>query len=157
MEGELVGALVQFALPVVALIFFFFIGRSVERRHLKRLLERETALSHIRVENIKSLPRGWAVTGEPLLVFGSVVMANDYYKVFISGLKKIIGGRLGEYERLLDRGRREAIVRMKTMADEHGCNIVWNMRVETAMFQDRPGRAASSAELYAYGTAMRAE
>ncbi len=129
----------------------------MERRHLERLLERESALSHIRVENIKNLPPGWTVTAEPLLVYGSVVVANDYYKVFISGLKKIVGGRLGEYERLLDRGRREAIVRMKTMADEHGCNIVWNMRVETAMMQDRPGRAASSAELYAYGTAMRVQ
>ncbi len=157
MDGELIGGLIQIALPILALVIFFFIGRSVERRHLKRLVEQEAALSHIRVEVIKSLPRGWTVTSEPVLVYGSVVLAADYYKAFVSALKKIVGGRLGEYERLLDRGRREAIVRMKAMAAEQGCNIVWNMRVETAMMQDKRGQAAASAEIYAYGTAMRVQ
>lgn len=157
MEAELIGGLIQIFLPIVALILFFFIGKSTERRHLRRLEKREAELAHIRVEEIKSLPRGWTVTNEPVLVYGSVVVANDYYKVFVSTLKKIVGGRLVEYERLVQRGRREAIVRMKQMADEHGCNVVWNTRIETSMLQDSRGQGASSAELYAYGTAMRVQ
>lgn len=157
MEGEAIGALINILFPIIALIIFFFIGRGVERRHMRSLEEREAALSHIRVEQIKSLPRGWTVTSEPVLVYGSVVLANDYYKGFISGLKKIVGGRLREHERLVERGRREAIIRMKEMAQQHGCNIVWNTRIETAMMQDSRGRAASSAELYAYGTGMRVQ
>src|SRR5690606_26976040 len=115
MDSELIAGLFNIFLPILALVVFFFIGRMTERRHLRRLEQSEAALAHIRVEQIKSLPRGWTVTNEPVLVYGSVVVANDYYKVFVSNLKKIVGGRLGEYERLVQRGRREAIVRMKMM------------------------------------------
>jgi uncharacterized protein YbjQ (UPF0145 family) len=153
----MIGFLINLLLPVLALIVFYFTGRTVERRHLKRLAEQEAGLSHIRVEQLKSLPRGWVVTSEPILVYGSVVLANDRFKVFISALKKIVGGRLYEYERLVDRGRREAIIRMKQMAADHGCNVVWNMRIETSMLSDSQSRTASSAELYAYGTAMRVQ
>lgn len=143
-------------IPVAALVLFFIVGRSVERRHLAYLQQQEAALAHIRVEQLKTLPANWAVAGEPVLVVGSVVLANDFFKMFVSGLKKIIGGRLGEYERLIDRGRREAIIRMKQMAADHGCNVVWNMRLGTSMINDSPGRneGATSAEIIAYGTAI---
>lgn len=153
---EAFSVLFQIFVPVVGLIIFFFSGRAIERRHLRRLAEQEEALSHIIVHELKSLPRGWTVTGDPVLVYGSVVLAIDYYKSFISGLKKIVGGRLGAYERLVERGRREALVRMKQMAADQGCNVVWNMRMETSMMMNNRG-GASSAELYAYGTAMRVQ
>lgn len=140
--------------PFVMLVIFYFIGRSVERRHLRRLDEQEAALSHIVVHELKSLPSGWTVTAEPMLVYGSVVLANDYFKMFISSLKKIVGGHLREYERLVERGRREAIIRMKQMAADNGYNVVWNMRIETSMLADGKRGGATSAELYAYGTAM---
>lgn len=143
-------------IPAAAMVLFFIVGRLVERRHLAYLKQQEAALAHIRVEQLKTLPPNWITTSEPVLVVGSVVLANDFFKMFISGLKKIVGGRLGEYERLIDRGRREAVIRMKQMAADHGCNVVWNMRLETSMINDSPGRneGATSAEIFAYGTAI---
>lgn len=157
MSGEMIEFLFNLILPVVGLIIFYFIGKTVERRHLRYLDEQELALSHVLVHELKSLPRGWTITGEPMLVDGSVVLANDYYKMFINSLKKIVGGNLGEYERLVQRGRREAIIRMKQMAADHGYNVVWNMRIETSMLLDGKRGGATSAELYAYGTAMHVQ
>lgn len=153
---ETIEAILEFLVPLLGLIVFFFTGRAVERSHLRRLAIQEEALSHIMVHELKSLPQGWTVTGEPILVYGSVVLALDYYKSFMSGLKKIVGGRLGAYETLVDRGRREALVRMKQMAADHGCNVVWNMRMETSMMMNSRG-GSSSTELYTYGTAMRVQ
>lgn len=154
MAEEIFAALFNLFLPAIALVIFYFIGKTVERRHMRYLDEQEQALSHVIVHELKSLPRGWEITGEPMLVDGSVVLANDYFKMFISSLKKIVGGRLGEYERLVQRGRREAIIRMKQKAADNGYNVIWNLRIETSMLLDGKRGGATSAELYAYGTAM---
>ncbi|MFT6733724.1 MAG: hypothetical protein ACJAS9_001914 [Polaribacter sp.] len=37
----------------------------------------------------------------------------DYFKRFLAGLRNIFGGRVVTYESLVDRARREAILRMK--------------------------------------------
>ena len=149
-------AFIDLIFPLLMLVFFFFVGGFVERRHLKSLKEREEKLEGIMVHQLKSLPPGWTVIGDPVLLAGSVVIANDYFKAFKSTLKKIIGGNLGEYERLLERGRREAIVRLKEKALAQGCNVVWNIRMDTAMMQDKR-RNASSAEIIIYGTGMRVQ
>lgn len=156
MDSELLRALINVGFWPVILLFFFLIGRSVERSHLRRLEEDEAALSHIVVHQLKSLPSGWTVTAEPVLVDGSVVLAIDYFKAFLSSLKKIVGGRLGEYERLVERARREAVVRMKQEAANLNCNVVWNMRMETSMMANSRG-GNNSVEVYAYGTAMRVQ
>ena len=148
------GFLTNIFMWAVVLIFFYIVGRWGERNHLRRMEEEEATLSHITVEQIKNLPSGWQVTAPPVLVSGSVVLGIDYFKSFKSSLKKIIGGRIGEYERLMTRGRREAIIRMKRMAADQNCNVVWNMRIETSMMSNSRG-ANNSVEVYVYGTAMR--
>jgi uncharacterized protein YbjQ (UPF0145 family) len=46
-------------------------------------------------------------------VSGSVVVSVDYFKRFLAGLRTLVGGRVTSYETLLDRARREAILRCK--------------------------------------------
>ena len=90
------------------------------------------------------------------LVTGSVVIAEDYFKRVAAGLKSLVGGRLIAYESLLERGRREAVVRMKEQARSLGATHVVNVRLETAsLSEDWSGRRPLfSAELIAYGTAL---
>lgn len=142
---------------LATLIFFFFFGAWVERKHLRSLDEREAELEGIVVHQLKSMPPGWTVTGEPVLLSASVVLANDYFKSFKSALKKLIGGNLTEHQRLMERGRREAIVRLKQEARNAGCNVVWNVRLETSMMQEQAKQKASSGEFIAYGTGMRVQ
>jgi uncharacterized protein YbjQ (UPF0145 family) len=84
------------------------------------------------------------------------VIAEDYFKRIAAGLRGLVGGRITVYESLLDRGRREAIVRMKQEARQLGATMILNVRLETAsLSEERGGRASMfSAEFIAYGTAL---
>ena len=62
------------------------------------------------------------------LVTGSVVISVDYFKRFVSFLRDIFGGRVGAYESLIDRARREAILRMKENAK--GADIILNLKLK---------------------------
>ena len=93
------------------------------------------------------------------LVVGSVVIAEDYFKRVAASLKSLVGGNIRSYESLLERGRREAIVRMKEEARRLGATHVVNVRLETAsLSEDWSGqRPMFSAEFIAYGTALSAD
>jgi uncharacterized protein YbjQ (UPF0145 family) len=150
MEG-----LVQIVIFVVLLAIGWFAGRANERRHFRELAEHEAKLKQILVFNEKTPPAGQALA-RGVLVVGAVVIAEDYFKRIAAGLRSLVGGRIGVYESLLDRGRREAIVRMKEEARELGATMVFNVRLETAsLSEDRSGRSPMfSAEFIAYGTAL---
>ena len=130
----------------------FFIGRMKERAHFARLQKEEAELEHIIALNIKSLPNGISPGGT--LVTGNVVIALDYFKKIIANLKMIIGGKLGMYDSLLERARREAIVRMKKEANELGANAIYNVRIEFSAIGMQPN-AIGGTELLAYGTAVK--
>jgi|GEM_PF-285002 len=146
---------------VVALPFLllFAIGKTIERRHLRSLMEREVKLQHILVSAQRHpLPQ---FAGQPFcLVSGSVVISSDYFKTFFAALKGIVGGRLKGYETMLERGRREAILRMKEQAAQQGAQAVFNVRLETSTLAQRRTKFDKNsivcAELLAYGTAFRA-
>jgi uncharacterized protein YbjQ (UPF0145 family) len=132
-------------------------GRLNERRHYERLRADEAALAHIPVYTLKSVPQSHAEDLAPggVLVSGNVVIAIDYFKRIMAVLRMIVGGRLGAYETLMDRARREAVVRMKQEAADLGAQAVYNLRVEFSMIGQQP--QMSGAELLAYGTAVRAK
>jgi len=60
------------------------------------------------------------------------------------------------YEALVERSRREAIVRMLREAQAAGANVIWNVRLETATIQGKQQGKSGGIEVLAYGTAMRA-
>ena len=61
------------------------------------------------------------------------------------------------YESLLDRGRREAILRLKEAAFERGYNAVINVRLETSRLasSNRKGEGTAGVEILAFGTAVK--
>ncbi len=147
--------IVQLGFFVVLLTIGLFFGRANERRHYRELAALEETLRDIVVCN----GRGTADDGtfhSGALVVGSVVIAEDYFKRVAASLKSLVGGRLVAYESLLERGRREAIVRMKEEARRRGASVVVNVRLETAsLSEDWSGRRPMfSAEFIAYGTAL---
>jgi uncharacterized protein YbjQ (UPF0145 family) len=58
------------------------------------------------------------------------------------------------YESLVDRARREAILRMKEQAIERGAVVVTNVRIETSSISKGQGKAIGSIEVLAYGTSV---
>ena len=87
------------------------------------------------------------------LVCGSVVISIDFFKKFVAGLRDLVGGRVSSYESLLERARREALLRMKTEARSIGAKSVWNVRLETSSIT-KGGKGVAAVEVIAYGTAV---
>jgi len=82
------------------------------------------------------------------------VISVDYFKVFVAGLKSLIGGRMTPYESLIDRARREAILRMKEQARELGATMIFNSKFELVSLYKGTRNTIQSVEGLAYGTAM---
>ena len=146
--------ILQFGIPLFLIVLGYTVGHIQERRHFRSLVERESAPGPT-LSNLKTVPEGMkAVSG--VLCTGNVVIASDYFKSFGAGLKTLVGGRLRTLETLLERGRREALQRMRTHAARMGADLVLNVRLETSVIlRGKGNKASSAAEVYAYGTTVK--
>ena len=142
------GFLIASLLLIIGIIF----GSMNERKHFVQIEKAETELSDIKVLNIKTLPDNLETGGA--LVSGNVVIAVDYFKVFIAGFIMLFGGRVSAYEKMMERARREALIRMQREAKELGADAIYNTRIEFSAVGQRPNKIGG-AELLAYGTAVR--
>lgn len=143
MSGILGGILIV----LIGLIF----GRMNEKKHYSNLADQETELGDILTTNLKTASSD-AASGS--LVTGSVVIANDAFKKFISAFMMFFGGRVSVYETLMERARREALVRMKIQARDLGAHEVINVRIETSTIRGKTPQSVGSIEILAYGTAL---
>ena len=139
------------ALVLGLLLLGYFAGTFLERRHYISIRRREQDLLKIPVVNFRSVPQSWRVESSGLAT-GSVVVSVDYFKRFLAGLRILVGGRVKSYETLLDRGRREALLRMKEQAIAHGHDAVINVRLETSMLANASGQGPAGVEILAFGT-----
>lgn len=144
--------MIELIVLVVLSTLGYFFGRLAERRHFASIIEREAKYRELLVFNEATLPPGNWSAGP--LVGGSVVVSVDYFKRLAAGLRALFGGRLTTYESLLERGRREALLRMKENALRVGATMVINVRLETASISKGQGDQIGSVEVYAYGTAL---
>ena len=103
--------------PLLIIVIALITGTTVEKRHYRSIDKREKRLGKIPLLNGKKYPKDKPVA-ESRLVSGSVVISYDYFKRFLAGLRQIFGGEVKSYVSLLDRGRREAILRMKEKCPE---------------------------------------
>ena len=145
--------------PFIVLIGLgFTVGGFVERAHFGQRGAGGRELANRTVTHRRGIPlRNNAELC--CMVTGEVVIASDYFKTFAANLKKRIGGDLRTYETLMERARREALVRMLESARQLGANHVANVRFASSNIGSgatgrRRGRAAM-VEMYAYGTALR--
>ena len=142
------------------LIFLFLtilaygVGTFVEKRHYKSIKKREIQTLDLPAVNIKKLTTDKQIVGVQM-VSGSAVISLDYFKRVVASLRMLMGGRVRAYESLIDRARREAVLRMKQSC-KVDTGIILNVRVETSSI----GKSANSKnqigsiEAIAYGTAV---
>lgn len=151
----LVSAIVIFFSLVCTIGPFFLgiIGMQREKAHFKSLDEREKQFSGILISDMKRLPHNWEADS-PKLVTGHVVIATDHLKQFFSSWRKIFGGRMISYEKMVERARREAVLRMLEQAAQNRANVVWNLRITTMTIQNSENGGSAGVEVLAYGTAM---
>ena len=141
---------------VIALVLLtvgFFSGRYLEKKHYASIIARETSPDQVMVF-AERLPPPVLPAPKTQLVSGSVVISSDYFKRFVAGLRMLVGGRLNTYESLLDRARREAILRMREEAKTLGATQIFNVKLETMSIGGRNPNSVSCLEVLAYGTAI---
>lgn len=133
-------------------LFGWLLASWFEQRHLASIRAREIPLQNIRVNTSKHLP-----DCEPegcALLIGSVVVAHDYFRTLIIIIRRFIGGNISPYERLVQRGRREALIRLKEEAELRGVDQIINIRFGTSTVS---GRFLHAIEMVAYGTGIRTQ
>ncbi len=146
---------INLAAPIFLLVMAYFVGSHLESRHYKSIRTREAQTKDMVVINFERFPVDVEVEGAEL-VMGSVVVSHDYFKRFLARLRGIVGGRIKSYEPLLDRARREAMLRMKEQAIARGHSAIVNVRLETSRLASarKNGRGTAGVEMLAYGTAF---
>ena len=137
---------------LVLLASGYTVGRIAERRHYRSILAREKELANVMVFTNRFPPL--TLRAGQALVAGSVVISEDYFKRVLSGLQSLFGGRLRAYESLLDRARREAVLRMKQEARGKGAHMIVNVKFQTFSIPGRNPNSFGAVEVMAYGTAL---
>ncbi|MEZ3117985.1 YbjQ family protein [Halobaculum sp. MBLA0147] len=82
---------------------------------------------------------------------GNTVRARNVGRDITQQLRNLFGGELKSYSNLMSEARDESLERMKVQAIEMDADAVVNVRFDTSAV------ARSSAEMLAYGTAVRLE
>lgn len=127
-------------------------GRLVEYAHYKSLERREDQLDNqtIRSRKQMSIPAG--CTAEARLVCGEAVVGVEFFRWVMGAFKGMFGGHIRSYESIIDRARREAVLRMRENAG-NAAEIV-NVRLEYAPISYGISSKSSCVEAIAYGTAV---
>ena len=147
-------ALVNLAIFVVFIALGYGVGRRRERNHLAELQGFEQGLRDVGVCDLRRLP-GLEQATCLGLVNGECVIATDYFKVIAGALRNLFGGEVRSLETLLDRSRRQAVVRMLEQARSLGANSVVNVRFETSTISGQQKNRTSGVSVLVYGTAVR--
>lgn len=138
---------------IAPILLGYFFGKRAEKKHYASIKAREKALLRLPATGSK-YPIGIALPSiqRSELVTGSVVISVDYFKRMLAMLRAIVGGPVQSYETLLDRARREAILRLKESCP--GAHQIINLRLETATISNGAGNSIGTVEVLAYGTAI---
>lgn len=150
--SEYIDIIIRIGIPAGLIVLALITGSIIEKRHYRSIDEREKILGKTALLNGKKYPGDRPVI-KSQFVTGSVVISHDYFKKFLAGLRMIFGGEVKSYVSLIDRGRREAILRMKEQCP--GADLIINARLETSSISKGKGKnSLGSVEIFAYGTAI---
>ena len=141
--------IVFFCLVIVG----YLAGTIAEKRHFSSIRKREAELKNVLTFSARLLsPQD--THRSSVFVQGNVVVSVDYFKRLSAGLRSLLGGRIGAYESLVDRARREAVLRMKQHAQDQGATHIFNVKLETSSISKGNRGQIGSVEIFAYGTGL---
>ena len=151
MEG-----LIYLVVIIGLIVLGYLAGKSAEKKHFQSIQKREEKFKNMPVYSFQN-PVSEEQISETKLVSGSVVVSLDFFKRLIAALINIFGGYITVYETLLERARREAVLRMQEAAGD--ADMIINLRIETSAISNRTSQGDNSTtgtvEALAYGTAIK--
>ncbi len=143
----------SFTIFLIFLVLGYVFGKLAEGRHYRSIHAREEILVRLPTTSCKKPMKTSTPISHAELVHGHVVISIDYFKRLLAGLRNFFGGGVRSYETLLDRARREAVLRLKESCPT--ANEILNLRIETSSIsKGGSGDRVGSVEVLAYGTAI---
>ncbi len=137
------------------LVICYFTGKSIERRHYKKIKERELLLIKKPYISFQKNVLNKKEVANSELVASTVVIGCDYFRAFLASLRNIFGGHVSTYESLLDRTRREALLRIREKALKINADIVINVKIDSVTLDPIEYSKNPKTCVTAYGTAIR--
>lgn len=144
--------LLPLAFWLVPVILGYFFGRAAEAKHYRSIIRREKDWLHLPATSLRSVLDTSRAVDRSELVHGSMVVSIDYFKRAVGALRSLVGGAVKSHETLLDRARREAVLRLKEGCP--GAHEIINLRLETSSISGNTGGGIGAVEVLAYGTAI---
>ena len=135
----------------VPIVIGFVFGQIAEKRHYRSIHAREQAWLHLPT-TAGRFPVTEGEVSRCELVTGATVVAADYFKRAAAALRTVVGGPVKSHESLLDRAKREAVLRLKENC--RGAHEIVNLRLETSPLSNTSTGNISAVEVFAYGTAL---
>lgn len=143
----------DFIIFISLLALGYFAGSWAEKKHYDSIEKREAEMLQVPIVTGRN-GYGDEQVHHGEMVQGSAVISVDYFKRILAALRNVFGGTVRSYETLVDRARREAILRMKESAPS-GTKIIINIRVETSTIgKNTHKKSVGCVEALAYGTAL---
>jgi uncharacterized protein YbjQ (UPF0145 family) len=129
-------SLIQLAIlgiGLLSIVVSFIWGSLNEKKHYESILAREDQFLDLPTLTLSAKSIGQQIDlnafSESKLVEASVVIASDTFKRLKADLLSFFGGNISDYESLIDRARREAILRLKEKAGN--ADLIINMQLST--------------------------
>ncbi len=141
-------------ISLLTLLLGLVVGSILERSHYKSIEKREKLFKNVKVTTLEDPQVEAREVKNAKLVYGSAVISIDYFKRFVAIIKKIFGGNIASYESLVDRAKKEAILRLKE--ESKGADLIYNLKIETSTIGRNANKekAIGSVEALAYATAI---
>lgn len=142
----------EFLIFLVVVFLGLFFGKRAEKKHYTSIQERELKYKKIIVlsdKDLKSVKNGieeWA------LIHEGTVVALDAFKKLMASFVNLFWWRMKAYESLVDRARREAVLKVKQKAFDLWCNTIINLRIETSSISKSAKKSVWAVEAIAYAT-----
>ncbi|ENX19987.1 hypothetical protein F892_02905 [Acinetobacter vivianii] len=140
------GLIFQIVLFLILFAVGWGFGRHIEQKHLRELDEKERQFAHIRIDTNRFVQ----TTASGQMISSNVVISHDYFKYVLASIRNFFGGRLVSYESVVERARREAVIRLKQEAHTMGAKQIMGVRLSTTEL----GMQGGMVEVFAYGTAI---
>ncbi|RPE26775.1 uncharacterized protein YbjQ (UPF0145 family) [Acinetobacter sp. BIGb0102] len=140
------GLIFQIVLFLILFAVGWGFGRHIEQKHLRELDEKERQFAHIRIDTNRFVQ----TTASGQMISSNVVISHDYFKYVLASIRNFFGGRLVSYESVVERARREAVIRLKQEAHAMGATQIMGIRLSTTEL----GMQGGMVEVFAYGTAI---
>lgn len=152
--GQLIQFIIRVIMTIIGLLLGAVFGIRNERAHFRSLQEREERIRHFPITDLKTVPGGIQANGARVVI-GQVVVGSDYLKTFLSRLRNIFGGEMISFSRILNRARREALLRAAEQAESLGACALINVRYDTSNIGSASQRGGvPMAEVVCTGTAI---